>query len=185
MATLKIRNESNDGWYEFGAERPLGPMGPTGGPGAIGVMSETGATGAIGDISGWTLSASRTHLYLDNFSVSGDISGWTLPVSLVVLSLYNTSVSGCPSLASAVALKELSYQDCALPEATVDAILLAIYNRRASFTDASPTANLGGTNDNPSGVYQDATPPTTGMEHKYKLEMDPDAEGFNKWAITT
>ncbi len=126
-----------------------------------------------------------THLYLSITSVSGDISGWTLLASLSLLSLNNTSVEGAPTFTSAVALRNLQYHDCALAQATVDAILLAMYNRRASFTYASPAANLGGTNDDPSGVYQDATPPTTGLEYKYKLVVDPDAEGFNKWVITT
>ena len=37
MATLKIRNESNDGWYEFGAEGPTGPTGSPGPQGPAGV----------------------------------------------------------------------------------------------------------------------------------------------------
>jgi hypothetical protein len=72
----------------------------------------------------------------------------------------------------------------AAPTAQVDAWVSAIYQRRAAFTAATPTLTIGGTNQAPSGVYQNATPPTTGKEYIYKLVNDPDLEGFKKWSIT-
>jgi len=141
-------------------------------------------TAVSGDISGWVLPASLVYFYVHTTAVSGDISGWVLPASLIVFLGYATALTGAPDFTSAVALATFRYDNCALPQGDVDANLLGLYNRRASFTNATPTANLGGTNAAPSGVYQDATPPTTGLEYKYKLVVDPDAEGFNKWAIT-
>jgi len=79
----------------------------------------------------------------------------------------------------------IACQDLALLVGVVDAILLDIYTGRAGYTNAAPVLNVGGSNAAPSGVYQDAAPPTTGLEYKYKLVVDPDAEGFNKWAITS
>ena len=54
-----------------------------------------------------------------------------------------------------------------------------------SFTEAAPAGNIGGTNATPGGVYQNANPPTTGLEYKHVLVNDGNAEGFDKWAWTT
>jgi len=69
-------------------------------------------------------------------------------------------------------------------QADLDDILARLYADRALFTYANPVLNIGGSNPPPSGVYQDATPPTMGKEYAYKLVNDPDVEGFNKWTIT-
>jgi len=143
------------------------------------------ATGVSGDISGWVLPASLINLRIYATGVSGDISGWVLPASLINLRLYATGVSGVPIFTSAVALRDVYYQDCALPQATCDAFLAAIWARRMSFTNAAPGGNIGGTNATPGGIYQNANPPTTGLEYKHVLVNDGNVEGFNKWAWTT
>ena len=143
------------------------------------------ATSVSGDISGWTLPASLVDLRIYATGVSGDISGWVLPASLINLRLYATGVSGVPIFTSAVALRDVYYQDCALPQATCDAFLAAIWARRMSFTNAAPGGNIGGTNATPGGIYQNANPPTTGLEYKHVLVNDGNVEGFNKWAWTT
>ena len=140
--------------------------------------------GLSGDISGWVLPASLVNFAVSTTSVSGDISAWVLPASLVNFYVYTTSVSGSPILTSAVSLRQFQLQNCALPQATVDAIALAVYNRRAAFTDATPNLNIGGTNSAPSGIYQDGDPPTTGKEYIYELVVDPEIEGFKKWTVT-
>ncbi len=143
--------------------------------------------GVSGDIGGWVLGASLLQVRLNNTGVSGSIAAWVIPATMTMLRVYSTTVSGAPIFTSAVALADFQYQDCALSQAMVDAILAAMWARRMSFTNAAPAANLGGTNANPSGVYADPSPadPTTGLEYKYCLVNDPKAEGFNKWAITT
>ena len=143
------------------------------------------STSVSGDISGWVLPASLVNFYIYLTGVSGDISGWVLPASLARFYIYSTGVSGTPIFTSAVALADFRYQDCALPRATCNAILAAIWARRMSFTDAAPAGNIGGTNATPGGVYQNANPPTTGLEFKHVLVNDGNAEGFNKWAWTT
>ena len=143
------------------------------------------ATSVIGDISGWTWPSGMTMIFLSGTGVTGSIAGWTIPAGVVYLILSSTGLSGAPILSSAVNLATFSYNDCALSQVTVDAILAAMYARRMSFTAASPTATLGGTNTDPGGVYQAANPPTTGLEYKHVLVNDDNAEGFKKWAITT
>ena len=140
-------------------------------------------TSVSGDVSAWTLGAALTYLMLSDTSVSGDISGWTVPATLVYLSLSDTTVSGSPGLGSAVALRNYDFSDCGLSQAGVDAVLLAIYTRRASFTYATPDLEIDGTNSVPSGVYQDGDPPTTGLEYVFEIATDPEAEGFNVWTV--
>ena len=48
MALLKIRNETNDGWYEFGAQGPQGNQGFQGTTGAQGNQGNQGNQGAVG-----------------------------------------------------------------------------------------------------------------------------------------
>ena len=65
-----------------------------------------------------------------------------------------------------------------------DNLLQRIYTDRASFTYATPALDIGGSNGTPSGTYQYAATPSTGLEYAYALENDDDGEGFNKWSIT-
>ena len=120
-----------------------------------------------------------------NTAWAQNISGWVLPASLVYFYVYSTSVSGSPIFTSTVALSNFQYQNCALPQATVDLIVSRIYDRRASFTAAAPSANVGGTNAAPSGIYEHEGPPPVGGKNMiYTLVNDENAEGFNKWTWT-
>ena len=142
------------------------------------------STSISGDVSGWVLPSSLIYFYVHLTSVSGDISSWVLPASALNFYISSTSINGTPVFTSAVALKDFQYQSCGLSQADVDANVLGLYNRRASFTYATPVANIGGTNSAPSGIYQDGDPPTTGKEYIYELVNDPESEGFNQWTIT-
>jgi hypothetical protein len=123
--------------------------------------------------------------YIYSTSVSGDISGWTLPSSLLYLYIQSTSLSGVPIVSSATNIIKIDYDDCGLLQTDVDGMLQALYNSRSIFTYATPALDIAGTNAAPSGIYQDADPPTTGREYEYELENDPELEGFNKWTIST
>jgi len=118
---------------------------------------------------------------------SADMVGWTP----TYWRLYSMPAAGSSYTFGAAIMRNwtsaasIACQDLALLVGVVDAILLDIYTGRAGYTNAAPVLNVGGSNAAPSGVYQDAAPPTTGLEYKYKLVVDPDAEGFNKWAITS
>jgi len=81
-------------------------------------------------------------------------------------------------------LVTLAMNDLGLDAATVDAVLADIYAGRMGYIAAAPTANLGGSNADPNGVYQAMVPPTTGNETRYELVNDSAAQGFHKWAIT-
>ena len=88
------------------------------------------------------------------------------------------------SLSGLTAVSGVDAGDMGLTQAAVDAVLSQLYADRAAYTAPTPALNISGSNAPPSGTYQDATPPTTGNEYRYKLVNDPDAEGFNIWAIT-
>ncbi len=137
-----------------------------------------------GDLSSWVLPSALLRLYLHSNSFSGDLSSWVIPSALIDLRLYANSFSAGPSVSSAVALTDYSILNNGLSEAAVDAILLAIYTRRAAFTHATPVLDISGTNATPSGVLQDGDPPTTGLEYVYELRNDPESEGFYVWDIT-
>jgi len=104
---------------------------------------------------------------------------------MLSLYLYNTNsvVSGGNNPLAAVGIRDI-YVYSSESQADLDDILARLYADRALFTNANPTLNIAGGNPPPSGVYQDANPPTTGKEYAYKLVNDPDGEGFNKWTIT-
>ena len=120
-----------------------------------------------------------------NTAWAQNISGWVLPASLKYFYVHSTSVSGSPIFTSTVALSNFQYQNCALPQATVDLIVSRIYDRRISFTAAAPSANVGGTNAAPSGIYEHEGPPPVGGKNMiYTLVNDENAEGFKKWTWT-
>jgi len=83
------------------------------------------------------------------------------------------------------ALTTLTMNDLGLDATTIDLVLADLYAGRMGYTAAAPTAVMGGTNADPTGVYQAMVPPTTGMETKYELINDSASQGFKKWAITT
>ena len=138
-------------------------------------------TGSLADAP-----AGLTQLYL--YSTSSNITGSLAdaPAGLLYLNLYNTSsaITGGATAMAAVGIREIRCDSSSTTQANIDSILARLYADRAGFTYATPTLNVGGTNPDPTGTYADATPPTTGLEYAYKLVVDPDAEGFKKWAIT-
>ena len=83
------------------------------------------------------------------------------------------------------ALATLTMNDLGLDATTIDAVLADLYAGRMGYTAAAPKATMGGSNADPTGVYQAKVPPTTGMETKYELINDSASQGFKKWAITT
>ena len=82
-------------------------------------------------------------------------------------------------------LATLTMNALGLDATTVDAVLADLYAGRMGYTAAAPAAIVGGTNADPTGVYQAMVPPTTGMEMKYELINDSASQGFKKWGITT
>lgn len=145
------------------------------------------STNVSGDISGWTIPTGSggglTSFQIHATDVTGDISGWTIPATMQYFYIYGTGLSGVPNISALTAIREIAILDCGLSQANIDAWMLALYNRRAAFTYATPSMLAQGTNAAPSGTYQDGDPPDTGKEYIYELKLDPEAEGFRKWSI--
>ena len=148
--------------------------------------------GAHGVSSSWIVSESSVANNIFQVTMSGlNIIGTLI---LPGTNLNTLKITGAPNLtipaasfANFIKAAVLQYENT-LSQAAVDAIVSTIYSNRMSFTyDPSPISLdlLGGGNDAPSGIYQDATPPTTGNEFIYKLVNDPDSEGFYPWVIQT
>ena len=106
---------------------------------------------------------------------------WT---ALTTLAVNGTGVSCTGFLAALTAIQSIAAQDCAWTASECDALLSVLYANRASYTFATPTLNIGGTNAAPTGYYIHTVPPTSGEEYAYSLEYDPDSDGFNQWTIT-
>lgn len=139
-----------------------------------------------GDVSSWSIPSGLKKLYLRENSFSGDISVWTFPASLEAAHFGYNSFSGCPDLDACVNLWELQYWRNNLSQADVDAVLQAIYSNFADFTNATPELIIGDGHNNadPSGIYQDGDPPTTGKEYIFEVCTDPEGTGNNTWTIT-
>ena len=144
-------------------------------------QTSSALTGLLSDLpSRMTL----VHLAGTNSSLTGALSDLPSGITTLDLSSTTSEITGGTSAISAIGLATLHLTSTSDTQADLDDVLLRLYTDRASFTYASPELEIAGTNPAPSGVYQDASPPTTGKEYAYKLVVDPDAEGFNKWTIT-
>jgi len=138
-------------------------------------------TGAMPDLPA---SLQNLYFYRSNCVLSGNLAD--APASLRTVLVHDTSsnIGGGATAMAAVGIQQIRVDSSSTTQGNIDDILLRLYTDRASFTWATPTLNVGSTNPDPSGVYQDATPPTTGLEYAYKLVVDPDTEGFNTWTVT-
>ena len=117
------------------------------------------STSVSGNIGGWVLPAALVYFLVSSTSVSGNIGGWVLPAALVYFYVNSTSVSGCPNLDSMVAIIEIRADTIALIQASVDLYLSRCVANEGDTTYATPTLNLGGTNQAPSaaGLLDKAT----------------------------
>lgn len=128
-----------------------------------------------GNVSTWQLgdftAATQMRLHA-NGNETGDISGWNVTSVLQRLWILQTTLFGSPDLSSAVALNSFRYEDCALSQADVDAVLQEVYDNRFDFTFATPALNIGGTNSAPSAA---------GLT---LIALLTAGVGFNPWIIT-
>jgi hypothetical protein len=117
-----------------------------------------------GSVSSWVLPTSIVQFSIDSTVLSGDISSWNVPATMQFFDIYATSITGCPTLSSMVAIKRIKAQNCALPQADVDAYLSRCVARMASCTYHYPELNLGVNNSTPSaqGLTDKATLTTAG-----------------------
>jgi hypothetical protein len=111
-----------------------------------------------------------------------ELDNLTLLVTLYAVNMALMTVSP-GSFTAFWGIHSIQYEN-SLTQPQVDAILSAIFGARMIFTYATPDLKIAGSNAAPSGIYQDDPTPSTGLEWKFKLQTDPDGEGFNKWTIT-
>ncbi len=121
---------------------------------------------------------------------NGNLSSLTLPASGG--SFVNFRMHGC-NLQEGVILKPfhtalslVELQDNNMSQGAVDSIIHHLYFNRNNFTDNSPTLDIGGTNQDPSGIYQSpaACPAVSALERVYEMENDSCGDGHKKWSIT-
>ena len=162
--------------------------------------------GIIGDIADIVALTALVSLSLGNTQVTGDIGELDVMTNLNVLNIYGPGPAVTGDLAdlnalnltmfgfshqtgvNAVAVSPFvniisgDFRFMELTEGEVDIILEDIYDNRAVFTETRapsfPSLRIE-ENTEPSGVYQDGDPPTTGKEFIYEVVEDPESEGFN------
>ena len=117
------------------------------------------STSASGNISSWVLPATLQYIRIEITSISGDISGLVLPAGLINFYVLATSVTNCTNLDSMVSIREIRADNTALIQASVDLYLARCVANEGDTTYATPTLNLGGTNQAPSaaGLLDKAT----------------------------
>jgi len=133
--------------------------------------------------SSWGLASMPTGNYTVN---SANMAAWT---SLQYLSCYSmptgaVSISAASDFTGLVSLRNLQLQSNALSQASVDKVLQGLWNGKANFTDPAPSCNVGGSNSAPSGIYQPASPPTTGKEYAYDLVNGTCKPDGPEWTVT-
>ena len=119
---------------------------------------------------------------------SSDMSAWT---TTQIIYLYAnvgqvTAINSYTDFTGLVALRNLQLQNNALTQAQVNAVLQGLWTARASFTYATPSLTINGTNAAPSGIYQTNCPtPATGKEWAYDLVHETCTGGGYPWTVTT
>ena len=78
---------------------------------------------------------------------------------------------------------DIRCNDLGLSEAAVNTIVHDIWSGKATYTYAAPRLYIGGTNANPSGVYQAVCPPTSGLEEVYDLVNGNCTADGPEWAV--
>ena len=119
---------------------------------------------------------------------SADMAAWTGVQNLYTYS--NTggalTINTYTDFTGLVALHNLQLQNNSLAQASVDAVLKGLWTSRASFTYATPSLTINGTNAAPSGIYQSNCPtPATGKEWAYDLVHETCAGAGHAWTVTT
>ena len=150
-------------------------------PAGVTYLSVGGCPLITGDLS--DVPAGVTYLYVSRCAlITGDLSD--VPAGVTTLYAYSSPLISPVGIHLLTSISEIQIYSNGYSSAIVDAVLEEMYTHRMSFTAAAPYLNIGGTNAAPSGLYQDATPPTTGLEFAFKLVVDPDGDGHKKWAIS-
>jgi hypothetical protein len=92
------------------------------------------------------------------------------PTTITQLQMQSDQLSGSipVEIGNLTALTYLNLSSNSFITADMDGFVNTVWSVRDNFT-ASPSINIGGTNADPSGVYQDMCSPTTPLEKIYNL----------------
>ena len=150
----------------------------------------TSSTIKSADMSAWRPATWELYgMPAGTYSISSaDMSAWTGVQYLYTYS--NTggalTINTYTDFTGLVALHNLQLQNNSLAQASVDAVLKGLWTSRASFTYATPSLTINGTNAAPSGIYQSNCPtPATGKEWAYDLVHETCAGAGHAWTVTT
>jgi len=135
-------------------------------------------TGSLSDLpAGLTVAR-----FFDCPLLTGSLSD--LPAGLTTARFYGCPLLTGDSIAQLTAISDIRIYNNGWNQATVDAVIDSIYQAVVAdanhFTAAAPALQIQANNAAPSGVYQEATPPTTGLEKVYYLCHLP----AHAWSIT-
>lgn len=150
------------------------------------------ATDTYGDIA--IVRNGMLYLYAHMSDVSGSVV--SLPSSLRAVYLFRCAGITSGSIAHIVAARDIGVYSLGWLTADVDTVIDSMWAARANYTYATPSLQIGGTNQAPTGNviapvegtdwHQDGAtwiPLTTGAK-AYDLAKDVNSEGFKKWSIT-
>jgi hypothetical protein len=122
------------------------------------------------------------------YSCSGiTATNLVLPASMVSFTLVlNPGIGFIPVTEWTRNTLQLIRYENGLNSSQVDAILAAIWGNKANYTYATPVLDLlGEANAGPNGIFQAASPPTTGAEYKYDLINGAYTSAGPEWTVTT
>lgn len=137
-------------------------------------------TGAPGD---FPVTIKRVLTTAAASAIIGDLSEFPAPTYEIQLQGSASRISGGALPIACTKLRTLNLNNCNMTQESCDSLVNRIYADRALFTATAPSLNIGGTNPDPTGVYQTSANPATPLEKVYALVNDQNAEGFKKWAI--
>ncbi len=147
-------------------------------------ISADRVTGSLWAANFGRFAALQQYAANNNNGMTGGFGLASLPSGMTYLKLVNThsTITGgtTPCLAKSI---DLYLTSMTMTQAQVDDVIGRLFADRTTFTTRNNRLEIGGTNPDPSGVYQAANPPTTGLEKVYTLVNDNLGEGFKKWTI--
>jgi hypothetical protein len=142
---------------------------------AFRVENTSASTAITGDMSDFPSTLTYWRLAPSASTITGTVADIPAGVTVFIVAGTAPVITGGAVQTVALAMTTFSLSACpSISQADVDSIALRFYTDRALFTGGTLAIYTDSTTGDLSGIYQDATPPTTGNEYVYKLVVDPD-----------
>jgi len=129
----------------------------------------------------WRLNSMPAGTYVIN---SADMVNWRPTIWYLYSMPTGTYTFAASCMRNWTSVQNIQLQDLGLSQAVVDTIVNDIWNGKPTYTYAAPSLNIGGTNADPSGVYQANCPPTSGLEQVYDLVNGNCTPSGPEWSVT-